>query len=337
MISDAVLLRYSHVHPAYVKHRDPLQRHLWEFMKSCGLQESNHESTGINDCEAVMKRIKQEIAFLEATAEHESADVKFAALQMADGSGYRKGGKKPILINSHYLRMKAKALVTRSDIGYAVADFDYNGNQIKEFVKCFRILLRAFEAASTDKCWVFDLKSTEPGSDDFSGALLKCLLNGVARPGHETKDTLLTKLKYTMLWSRDDLMTYLLERMSKNIKDQHKNNTFDEAILFALQNNKGLDENGIRGGGTGGVRTQRVELGGRDGERGSLCFCPAPHIMRCFAAVLSARELSERLRESRTRKTCLNWLFDTVSEADSFVGILAQCVRCMRCWSEEQG
>jgi hypothetical protein len=26
-----------------------------------------------------------------------------------------------------------------------------------------------------------------------------------------------------------------------------------------------------------------------------------------------------------------------VSEADSFVGILAQCVRCMRCWSEEQG
>ena len=97
-------------------------------------------------------------------------------------------------------------------------------------------------AAATDKCWVFDLKSTEPGSDDFSGALLKCLLNGVVRPGHETKETLFTKLKYTMLWSRDDLMTYLLERMSAKIKDEQRIEIFDDAILFALQKNKGLDE-----------------------------------------------------------------------------------------------
>jgi len=35
----------------------------------------------------------------------------------------------------------------------------------------------------TDKCWVFDLKATEPGCDDFQGALIKCILNGVAKVG----------------------------------------------------------------------------------------------------------------------------------------------------------
>jgi hypothetical protein len=94
-------------------------------------------------------------------------------------------------------------------------------------------------AASTDKCWVFDLCSTEPGSGDFDGALLKCLLNGVARPGEETNETLYTKLKYTMLWSRDDLMNYLLERMNLEIKDEERRQIFDKAIIFALKSNKG--------------------------------------------------------------------------------------------------
>ena len=31
-----------------------------------------------------------------------------------------------------------------------------------------------------NKCWVYDMRNTEPGYDDFEGALLKCLLNGVA-------------------------------------------------------------------------------------------------------------------------------------------------------------
>ena len=37
----------------------------------------------------------------------------------------------------------------------------------------------------TDKCWVFDLKDTEPDYDDFNGALLKCILNGVSKVGSE--------------------------------------------------------------------------------------------------------------------------------------------------------
>ena len=249
MISDAVLLRYARIHPAYVKHRNSLQRQFWEFLLLCGIKESDHDDSGIHNCETAMTRIKQEISFLEATARPENAaDVKYAALQMsmACDDGYQSGAKRPILVHSHLLREKAKALVSAGlDVGYAIADFDHNGDEIKEFLKCFRILLQVLEAASTDKCWVFDLKSTEPGSDDFSGALLKCLLNGVARPGDETKDTLLTKLKYTMLWSRDDLMTYLLERMSAKIKDEQRNEIFDAAILFALRNNKGLDENGF--------------------------------------------------------------------------------------------
>ena len=40
-------------------------------------------------------------------------------------------------------------------------------------------------------------------------------------------------------------MTYLLERMSAKIKDEQRHEIFEKAILFALQNNKGLDENGL--------------------------------------------------------------------------------------------
>ena len=97
-------------------------------------------------------------------------------------------------------------------------------------------------AASTDKCWVFDLSSTEPGSRDFNGALLKCLLNGVARPWEDTNETLYKKLQYTMLWSRDDLTNYLLERMSAKINDVQRQKIFDKAIIFALQRNKGRGE-----------------------------------------------------------------------------------------------
>jgi hypothetical protein len=244
MISDAVLLRYAQIHPAYLKHRNPVQRQFWDFLRLCGVEESDHNGSGIHDCKTAMIRIKQEISFLEATADPENADVKFAALRMAD---YHEGmAKKPILQQSHLLRERAKELVSAGhDVGYDVINFDHNSDLNKEFLKCLRILLQALEAASTDKCWVFDLRSTEPGGDDFSGALLKCLLNGVARPGDETKDTLFTKLRYTMLWSRDDLMTYLLERMSAKIKDEQRHEIFEKAILFALQNNKGRDGNGF--------------------------------------------------------------------------------------------
>jgi len=42
-----------------------------------------------------------------------------------------------------------------------------------------------------------------------------------------------------MLWSRDDLMNYLLERMSLKIKDFERQQIFDKAIIFALKSNKG--------------------------------------------------------------------------------------------------
>lgn len=69
----------------------------------------------------------------------------------------------------------------------------------EEALKFVSTVLRV---AGTDKCWVFDLLSKEPGRDDFKGALIKCLLNGIQTAGKESEETLWKKLKYTMLWNR---------------------------------------------------------------------------------------------------------------------------------------
>lgn len=68
--------------------------------------------------------------------------------------------------------------------------------------KALQHLGKVLQAAATNKCWVFDLLSTEPGRDNFNGALLKCLLNGIQTAGKESKESLWKKLKYTMLWDR---------------------------------------------------------------------------------------------------------------------------------------
>jgi hypothetical protein len=55
----------------------------------------------------------------------------------------------------------------------------------------------------------------------------------------ETNDTRYIKLEYTMRWSRDDLIEYLLDDMNLETRDeQEKSNMFDQATIFALKNDK---------------------------------------------------------------------------------------------------
>ena len=104
--------------------------------------------------------------------------------------------------------------------------------------ECLKIIVDSLEVAKTQKCWVYDLLSLEPDNDDFNAALLKCLLNGVAKPGEESDQVLLTKLKYAMMWSRDDLIDYLLQRMSEKIEDKQREDIFNHSLLKALKEDK---------------------------------------------------------------------------------------------------
>ena len=129
MISDAVLVRYSENHPAYVKHRSALQRQLWEFALLCGLDESSADSSGIHDWETVITRIRQEIWYLE------NFRSKFFGEHVA------------AFDQSHILREKAKQLVTEGqEYGYAILESKRVVDDRKIFVKCFTILRQAFEA-----------------------------------------------------------------------------------------------------------------------------------------------------------------------------------------------
>jgi hypothetical protein len=72
--------------------------------------------------------------------------------------------------------------------------------------------------------------SSEPGQDDFNAALLKCLLNGIQTVGAENKHDLWKKLKYTMLWKRDDLMGYVLQRVSRHVSPKDRMEILNRAV-----------------------------------------------------------------------------------------------------------
>jgi len=81
---------------------------------------------------------------------------------------------------------------------YLVREVYRVGQQDMALESCLNVIRQALEAAQSARCWVFDVHETQPGYDDFNGALLKCLLNGIARVGEETEDVLLRKLKFTV-------------------------------------------------------------------------------------------------------------------------------------------
>ena len=81
---------------------------------------------------------------------------------------------------------------------YLVREVYRVGQQDMPLKSCLDVIRHSLLAAQSARCWVFDVHETQPGYDDFNGALLKCLLNGIARVGEESEDVLLRKLKFTV-------------------------------------------------------------------------------------------------------------------------------------------
>jgi len=212
MISDAVLLQYAPSHPAHVKTRNTLQRGFWKFVSLCEIKAEHYNDDLKYDWAHVVQIVKQQRRLLK-----EEADLKERFVP----------NEKHTFATT--LRQHAQNLVASEyEVLRPNADLD----------ECLKIIVQVLDAAQTGKCWVFDLHSTEPGYDDFNGALLKCLLNGVARTGEESVEILQKKLELTMQWSRDDLMDYLLERMSNRINEKERSKIFNKALLFALRKHK---------------------------------------------------------------------------------------------------
>jgi hypothetical protein len=75
LISDAVLLRYTSIHPAFVKHRSSLQSSLWDFFVLCGVRsDPNDKQTAVYSWDVVIGRITDELIRLDGV---ESASSHF--------------------------------------------------------------------------------------------------------------------------------------------------------------------------------------------------------------------------------------------------------------------
>jgi hypothetical protein len=214
LISDAVMLQYAPSHTAHTKHRNPEQRKFWSLLQLCGINQDSIDDTDLYDWNIAIRRLSESIEYLKQLGDFHIEDES-----QIDG----------ILGQFMLIWDSARALV--KDV-YQVAP------EKTEDKQCLNLIIDALKCAKSRKCWVYDLHSKEPGYDDFNGALLKCLLNGVSRVGEENETTLWTKLKYSMLWSREDIMNYILLRMSTNIDHSRLKKIYDKAILFALTRDK---------------------------------------------------------------------------------------------------
>jgi hypothetical protein len=75
LVSDAVLLRYTSIHPAFVKHRSSLQSSLWDFFVLCGVRsDPNDKQTAVHSWDVVISRITDELMRLDGV---ESASSQF--------------------------------------------------------------------------------------------------------------------------------------------------------------------------------------------------------------------------------------------------------------------
>eukprot|EP00960_Hanusia_phi_P050098 759997-Hanusia_phi.AAC.1 len=81
------------------------------------------------------------------------------------------------------------------------------------------LIRRALAAALTNKCWVFNLHDPEPNAIDFKGSLLQCLLNGVGRGRKDNASALQAKLKYSILWDREDILYYTIKKSGLKNRD----------------------------------------------------------------------------------------------------------------------
>jgi hypothetical protein len=192
LIGDAVFLKFGEKHPCHVTaiEQDIKQRKLHRFLfpdlakAGCAVEPFavGEESAE----EGVMLKNKDCWDFAKAAKGIEDLNREEC---LPDPDDTLKAGK--------LLELRARAVKLLEEV--------YGFTNLKKETKgehALKVLSKVLRAAGTDKCWVFDLLSTEPGRDDFNGALLKCLLNGIQTAGKESKESLWKKLKYTMLWNR---------------------------------------------------------------------------------------------------------------------------------------
>jgi len=136
LISDAVLLRFTSIHPAFVKHRSALQCSLWDFLVICGVRsDPNDEETTVYSWDSAIDRIQQELIFL-------------------DRAGSPLGCTNEVLEHSAILRDKAKALVAgRNPIGYEIQTKFSDGKDPTK--TCLRILQQALQIGESELVVLF--------------------------------------------------------------------------------------------------------------------------------------------------------------------------------------
>jgi hypothetical protein len=97
LVSDAVLLRYTSIHPAFVKHRSSLQSSLWDFFVLCGVRsDPNDKQTAVYSWDVVIGRITDELIRLDGVesanlhSEHSATlcDQAIALISGCAPSGY---------------------------------------------------------------------------------------------------------------------------------------------------------------------------------------------------------------------------------------------------------
>ena len=70
--------------------------------------------------------------------------------------------------------------------------YGFSEKEVEEEEKVFDAMIEVLKVAYINKCYVFDLLSTEPDKEDFNGALLQCLLSVI---GQNTGEKELTNKK----------------------------------------------------------------------------------------------------------------------------------------------
>jgi len=95
-----------------------------------------------------------------------------------------------------------------------------------------KVLNDILAAALTNKCWVFDLYSTEPDAPDFKSSLLSCLINGLGHPASDDETTLARKLTYAIMWQRHDVLLKVLE--ATGLAPSRRTAVLNGALIEAL-------------------------------------------------------------------------------------------------------
>jgi hypothetical protein len=210
LLSDAVRLQFTPSHPAHVSwlNFDTRQDEFWKFLELCDVNPRDYEGKKLYDWGEAIKNIQNAIKNSPA---HEE-----------------------LLKNAQKLVRETYNILASDNI---FASEEKKGSK-EDSEECLTMIKKSLEVALTKKGWVFDLQSTEPGTDDFNLALLKCLLNGIASVGEESADKLREKLKLSMIWSSEDSIDYLLERISKRIKVEEQQDIFTHILLIALQEHR---------------------------------------------------------------------------------------------------